>query len=38
MSVTEGDKRIEGADPEKAFREVERRDCARPLAQAVQLL
>ncbi len=26
MSVTEGDKRIEGADPEKAFREVERRD------------
>ncbi len=26
MSVTEGDKRIEGADPEKTFREVERRD------------
>ena len=26
MSVTEGDKRIEGADSEKSFRELERRD------------
>ncbi len=26
MSVTEGDRRIEGADPESTFREIERRD------------